>query len=166
MIEFSDLQCPYCARFALETFPVLRRRYVDTGKLRFESHDLPLDFHPYAVPAAIAARCAGRQGRFWDYRDAVFRAQSQLAGAPYDAIAAALGLDLARFTACRSEPGVAAEVRADAALAASKGVSSTPTLVVGRVVKGEMAGEAIVGAKPLEVFEQKLDELLKRQPGK
>jgi len=64
MIEFGDLPCPYGARFTSATFPELRRRYVDTGKLRFESLDLPLPFHPYAVPAAIAARHAGEQGRF------------------------------------------------------------------------------------------------------
>ena len=162
MLEFSDLQCPYCARFALDTFPALRRRYIDTGKVRFETHDMPLPFHAYAVPAAIAARCGGRQGRFWEYREALFRAQQQLDGAPYDAIAAALGLDVERFKACRADPAVAEEVRTDETQAASRGVSSTPTLMVGRMVKGELVGEVIVGAQPLEVFVKRIDELLKQ----
>src|SRR5262249_18699559 len=61
IVESTALQCPYCARFAREPFPVLRERYIDTGKVRFESADLPLSMHPYAIPAAIAARCAGEQ---------------------------------------------------------------------------------------------------------
>src|SRR5262245_10109126 len=61
IVEFSDYQCPYCRRFHLETFPELKKNYVDTGKVRFVSRDLPLDFHPNALRAAEAARCAGDQ---------------------------------------------------------------------------------------------------------
>src|SRR5262245_34849793 len=49
IVEFTDLQCPYCARFASETFPELRARYIDTGKVRFTTRDLPLPMHEYAV---------------------------------------------------------------------------------------------------------------------
>ncbi|MGL4809572.1 MAG: thioredoxin domain-containing protein, partial [Giesbergeria sp.] len=59
IIEFTDLQCPYCARFANTTWPRLRQDYVETGKVRFATRDLPLPFHAFALPAAIAARCAG-----------------------------------------------------------------------------------------------------------
>ena len=97
IIEFTDLQCPYCARFALETWPILRARYVETGKVHFVARDLPLSFHEFALPAAVAARCAGEQGRFWEYREALFRGQSKLATAPYDEIARRFGLDVARF---------------------------------------------------------------------
>ncbi|MCM2313008.1 MAG: DsbA family protein, partial [Steroidobacteraceae bacterium] len=65
IIEFTDLQCPYCARHATQTFPRLQREYIDTGKLRYTSRDLPLPFHSFAMPAAVASRCAGEQGRFW-----------------------------------------------------------------------------------------------------
>lgn len=160
VIEFTDLQCPFCARFALATWPQLRKRYVDSGQVQFVSRDLPLSFHPYALPAAIASRCAGLQNRFWEYREALFRGQSQLAGAPYAAIAERFGLDVPRFEACRADPATAAAVREDAALAARNGIASTPTFVIGRVVDGQFQGEILSGAQPFEVFEQKIDGLL------
>lgn len=164
IIEFTDLQCPYCARFALETWPALREKYVDTGKVQFVSRDLPLSFHPYALPAAIAARCAGRQGKFFEYREALFRGQAHLADAPYDAIAERLGLDVRRFAACREDPAVAGAVRDDAALAAQNGIASTPTFVIGRLVHGNFAGEVVPGALPFEAFAQRIDALLAEQP--
>ena len=97
ILEFTDLQCPYCAQFALETLPLLKQRYVDKGLLRIVSYDLPLNLHAYALPAAVAARCAGEQGHFWDYRDALFRGQAHLATAPYDQLARNFGMDVAAF---------------------------------------------------------------------
>jgi protein-disulfide isomerase len=161
IIEFTDLQCPFCSRFALQVFPALRERYVDKGLVRFESHDLPLHFHAYAVPAAIAARCAGEQGKFWEFRESLFRRQSELPGAPYDSIARQLGLDLPLFSACRAEPRVAQEVRADADLAAANGIDGTPSFVIGRMEGDRMPeGELVAGAQPLEFFVAKLDALL------
>ena len=69
MVEFTDFQCPFCQRFHVNTFAELKRDYIDTGKLRFVSRDLPLDFHPNAMQAAEAGRCAGEQGQFWAMRD-------------------------------------------------------------------------------------------------
>src|SRR5262249_28915851 len=69
MVEFTDYQCPFCQRFHVMTFSELKRQYIDTGKMRFFSRDLPLDFHPNAMRAAQAARCANDQGQFWTLRD-------------------------------------------------------------------------------------------------
>jgi protein-disulfide isomerase len=162
IIEFTDLQCPYCARFAHETWPLLRERYVDTGKIRFATRDLPLRMHEFAVPAAVAARCAGQQGKFWEYREALFADQSRLGQAPYAELAGAFALDATRFEACRADPAVLQAVRADAALAAASGIASTPTFVIGRVVNGEFAGEAVSGALPFEEFQQRIDSLLQQ----
>jgi protein-disulfide isomerase len=165
IIEFTDLQCPYCARFAHDTWPLLRERYVDTGKVRFATRDLPLPFHAFALPAAVAVRCAGQQGKFWEYREALFRDQSLLGQKRYGELAGTFGLDTGRFEACRADPAVLDAVRADAALAASSGIASTPSFVIGRVVNGEFEGEVISGAQPFEVFQQRLDSLL-QQPQK
>lgn len=162
VIEFTDLQCPYCARFARDTWPLLRERYVDTGKIRFATRDLPLPIHEFALPAAVAARCAGQQGKFWEYREALFRDQSLLGRGRYGELAGGFGLDLARFESCRADPAVLAAVRADAALAASSGITATPSFVIGRVVNGEFEGEVMSGAKPFEVFQQRLDSLLQQ----
>jgi protein-disulfide isomerase len=160
IIEFTDLQCPYCARHATQTFPRLRRDYIDTGKLRYTSRDLPLPFHDFALPAAVASRCAGEQGRFWEYRDALFAAQGLLGTEPYARLARELGLDVERLEACRSDGRQEANVRADLALARSNGIGSTPAFVIGRLVDGQFQGEVITGAQPYEVFAAKLDALL------
>lgn len=160
IIEFTDLQCPYCARFSLETWPALRARYVDTGKVRFASRDLPLPFHAYSLPAAVAARCAGEQGKFFEYREALFRGQAHLAEAPYAAIAARFGLDTERFEACRQNPAVAQSVREDAALAKANGITSTPSFVIGREVEGQFVGEIVSGAQPLATFVERIETVL------
>jgi protein-disulfide isomerase len=160
IIEFTDLQCPYCARYAMETFPRLKRDYVDTGLLRYSSRDLPLPIHPFAFPAAVASRCAGEQGRFWEFREALFASQAQLGTAPYARIARELGLDVERLEACRADGRQEAAVRAELALAAQHGIQSTPTFVIGRVVDGEFQGEVVSGAKPYEFFKERIDALI------
>ena len=160
IIEVTDLQCPYCARFAMQTFPELRRNYIDTGKVRFASRDLPLPIHEFAIPAAVASRCAGEQGRFWEYRHALFAEQSRLGTGPYDEIARRFGLDLERFGACRKDGRQEANVRADLELARSQGIASTPTFVIGRMVGDAFQGDAFSGAKPYPEFAARIEALL------
>jgi protein-disulfide isomerase len=162
VIEFTDLQCPHCARFAMNTFPELRRLYVDTGKVRFESRDLPLPFHPYAIPAAVAARCAGEQGKYWEYRELLAVRQTDLPESPYDDVAGQVGLDRDAFNACRADGRQIQNVRQEAAQASAQGISVTPSFVIGRTVEGPLVGETIEGAEPLAVFEQKIEALLKQ----
>jgi protein-disulfide isomerase len=166
IIEFTDLQCPYCARFATQTFPRLRKAYIDTGRVRYASGDLPLAMHRHAIPAAIAARCAGEQGRYWEFRHTVFAAQQRLSADPHEEFARGLGLDLERFAACRADDRQLRAVRADAALAGANGLDTTPSFVIGRLVDGQFVGETIVGVKPFEFFAAKIDALLGGKDGK
>src|SRR5579863_9665600 len=69
IVEFTDYQCPFCRRFHLTTFNELKANYIDKGKVRFFSKELPLDFHANALVAAQAARCAGDEGLFWKLRE-------------------------------------------------------------------------------------------------
>jgi protein-disulfide isomerase len=160
IIEFTDLQCPYCARFARQTFPQLRRNYIDTGRVRFASQDLPLPRHAFAVPAAVAARCAGEQGRFWEFREALFEAQSTLGREPYVELARKFDLDLEKFATCRSDERQTAKVLEGIDLARANGITSTPTFLIGRLVDGQFQGEKISGAQPYEVIAAKIDALL------
>jgi len=160
IVEFTDLQCPYCARFARETFPRLKREYFDTGRIRYVARDLPLPMHAYALPAAVASRCAGEQGHFWEYREALFAARQDLAAEPYARIAGELGLDVARLEACRADPRQAQAVRSDVELAFGNGIRSTPTFVIGREVNGRFEGEQVSGAVPFDILSAKLEELL------
>ncbi len=160
IIEFSDLQCPHCARNALNTFPQIKRDYIDTGKVRYVARDFPLPMHPFAMPAAVATRCAGEQGKFWEYRHALFERQNELGTAPYDALATELGLDLPRFAACQKDGAQADAVRADVRLAGSNRVTSTPTFLLGRVVDGQLEGEGFAGAKTYAEFAARIDAVL------
>ncbi len=160
MVEFSDMQCPYCAIYALQTFPLIKRAYIDTGKLNYAAISFPLPMHPQAFPAAVAARCAGEQGKFWEYRDAVFADQAQLAAEPFDALAKKLGLDMAKFKSCRRDIRQDSYVREDLALARSDGITSTPSFMIGRVVDGELQGETISGAKSFEEISAVIEKLL------
>jgi len=65
LVEFVDLQCPFCTEFQKDVLPELKRRYIDTGKLRLSVIDFPLPSHAYAETAAAFARCAGAQGKYW-----------------------------------------------------------------------------------------------------
>jgi protein-disulfide isomerase len=161
IVEFSDLQCPYCAIYALQTFPQVKRAYIDTGKVHYAAISFPLPMHAYAVPAAVAARCAGEQGKFWQYRDAVFADQAQLASDPFDALARKLHLDVAKFRSCRRDIRQDAAVREDLAMARQDGITSTPSFMIGRVVDGELQGDRISGAKSFEEFAAKIDALLR-----
>lgn len=160
LLEFTDLQCPYCARHALQTFPQLKRDYIDTGKVQYASRDLPLERHPQAFPAAVASRCAGEQGKFWEFRHALFAQQEALASEPYARIAGELGLDIERLEACRKDGRQADNVRADIELARLSNISATPSFVLGRIVNDEFQGETFSGAQPYENFKARIDAQL------
>jgi len=161
MVEFTDLQCPFCNRFALQTFDQLKKDYIDTGKMRFISRDFPLDFHPQAMPAARAARCAGDQGRFWELRTALVRNAEKLSPAFISATAAGLSLDMKAFDACVAAGSYDSAIQKDMAEAASVEVSGTPTFFVGKTAADGFEGTRIVGAQPYAVFQARIESLLK-----
>jgi protein-disulfide isomerase len=90
IVEYSDFQCPYCARYSTETYPEIKAQYIDTGKVRYMFRHFPLSFHSEAELAAQAAECAGEQGKFWEMHDTLFANQSEWAGSA-DAEAALVG---------------------------------------------------------------------------
>lgn len=161
IVEFTDLQCPFCNRFATQTFDRLKKDYIDTGKARFISRDYPLDFHPQARPAAIASRCAGDQGKFWEMRVALVKNAGQLSPAFITQTASSLKLDMPAFTACSAGPQHAAAIQKDIAEASSINVSGTPTFFIGQTTAQGFDGFRIVGAQDYAVFQARLDSLLK-----
>lgn len=79
LVEFSDYQCPFCGRHFTQTEGQLKKDYIDTGKVKFYYRDFPLSqIHPGAQKAAEAARCAGDQGKYWEYHDLVFQNQTAI----------------------------------------------------------------------------------------
>ena len=78
MIIFGDYQCPFCGQAHNTAEKQVREKYVKTGKVKMVYRDYPLSFHPAATPAAEAAQCAGAQGKYWEYHDALFENQERL----------------------------------------------------------------------------------------
>lgn len=164
LVEFSDYQCPFCARFAATTFPVLKKDYIDTGKVRYVFRDFPLDrIHPQARKAAEAAHCAGDQGRYWEMHDRLFQHQRSLVSSQLGEHARTLGLEGAAFDECLASDKHAARVEKGLADGRAAGVDGTPGFVVARTQPGEVVeGRAIRGAQPIDVFRQLVEELLAR----
>jgi protein-disulfide isomerase len=160
MVEFTDLQCPFCRQFILTSFGDIKRNWIDTGKLRYISRDFPLDFHAQAMPAARAARCAGEQGKFWEMRLGLMRNANLLTPDYIQKSAADLKIDTKAFAACAVSNKYDADIQAEMQEGTKLGVSGTPTFVMGRTTAAAVEGPIIVGAMPYAQFDAKLKELL------
>jgi protein-disulfide isomerase len=152
VVEFTDYQCPYCERHALETLPVLIENLIDSGRVFYSIKDLPLDqIHPEARSASVAARCAGEQDAYLEMHDAIFGAQQYWSGTGEQAeelfieLAADMDLYVEKFTACLADGDQARNVQANFEEAMALNVNSTPFFFID--------GYAISGAQPYEVFE-------------
>jgi protein-disulfide isomerase len=159
IVEFTDYQCPFCQRFHTTSFGDLKKNYIDTGKVRFYSRDLPLDFHPDAMRAAQAGRCASDQGQFWKLRDVMGANPNKLDMGSLLADAADLKMDVSAFRACVESEKYKNAVQTDVLEAMKIGATGTPTFVIGKSTADGVDGELMVGAQPYTVFEQKLKEL-------
>jgi len=159
LIEFTDYQCPFCRRFHSQTWPELKARYVDTGKVRFVVRDLPLDFHSQALPAAIAARCAGEQGRFAAVFAALIAAP-ELSAEAIRGVVAAAGVAGPAFERCSTSAAVRQSIDADTAEAGRLAIDGTPGFVIAQKRGGKLEGTVLVGAQPTGVFSARLDALL------
>ena len=133
MVEFTHYQCPFCRKFERDSFAELKKNYIDTGKVRFVSRDLPLEFDPNAAPAAQAVRCAGEQHKFWEMHDAIM--QDTATDLSTDSILKygdKVGLDSTAFRACVAEKRFGAAIQKDTADAGTMGISGTPSFVIAR----------------------------------
>ena len=151
IIEFSDYECPYCRRWHQEVLPQLIEEYPDQVRLVYR--DFPLtSIHANAVPAAVAANCAGEQDGYWEFNKLLFNSEQGLSTEAYQQYAEELGLDSDSFNECFESNRYEDEVMADFEFASQLGIRSTPTFFIN--------GIALVGAQPYEVFKQVIDQEL------
>lgn len=161
MVEFSDYQCPFCRAFHSNTFEEIKKNWIDTGKLRFVSWDLPLEFHSNAANAALAAHCAGEQNKFWEMRTLLISNATKLEPEAVLSYARQVPqLDLDRFNSCIKDDRYSAEIKKSGADANSQGISGTPTFLVGKSNGDVVDGLLVVGAQPFEAFDKQLKEQL------
>jgi protein-disulfide isomerase len=135
--EWEDFQCPYCDHYTLSVESDLIGGYVAGGQLEITYHDFAF-IGPESQSAAVAARCAGNQGQFWQYMEYLFNNQgAENSGtfdqALFDRIAGALKLDSASFDQCLGDPSQAAAVQAETNQGSQLGIQATPTLFINGV---------------------------------
>jgi len=143
------------------SFPDLKKNYIDTGKVRFYSRDMPLDFHANAMRAAVAARCANDQGQFWKLRDVMGANPDKLDLANILGFAGNLGMDTNALRTCVESDKYKNAVQTDVMEAMRIGANGTPTFVIGKSTPEGVDGELMVGALPFAMFDAKLKELSK-----
>jgi protein-disulfide isomerase len=154
MVQWTDFRCPFCASFAEDSLPSLFTDYIDTGKVRFEIHDVAF-FGDQSVDAAAAVRAAGKQGKAHEYMVAMFDAapssgHPDLPAAKLIGFAKTAGVpDLDAFAADLADPAVHQQVIADTTKAQQMGVTSVPYFVIG--------GQVVSGAQPLANFRAVID---------
>ena len=148
IVVFSDFQCPFSKRGA-DTLHALKQKYGND--LMYVYKNLPLPFHPEAMPAAKAALAAGRQGKFYEFHDKLYEKQGEIGEALYVQIAKDLGLNMQKFNADRNSPEIEAQVKSDADQANKLGFNGTPGFTVN--------GVKVLGAYPVEHFEKVINAL-------
>ena len=163
-IEFGDYQCPFCGKFYKETEPLIRKNYIETGKVKMIYKDFAF-LGPESIFAAQAAECAKEQGKYWSYHDVLFEEEfkdgqennGNLNREFFKEIALGLKMNSDEFLKCFDSEKYAAEVENDIkeAKAAMGQQASTPTSFIN--------GEMVRGAQPYDVFSQAIDEALNKK---
>lgn len=160
MTNYSDFQCPYCKRFADETEKQIVDTYVATGKVYF----VFVPFGPggnyigqESKDAAMAAFCAGDQGKFWEYHDILFANQTgenvgDFTEKRLAAMAEAIGLDMAKFQACVKSMQFESKLAEGISEGVKAGIQGTPSFMVN--------GQKIEGAQPYSIFQEAIEKAL------
>ncbi|MFH1056432.1 MAG: thioredoxin domain-containing protein [Candidatus Micrarchaeota archaeon] len=157
ILEFSDYQCPYCRRHYNTAYQQIESDYVEKGKTKIAFMDFTLSFHPAAIPAANAMRCAGEQGKYWEAHDAVFEAQTPLGQGTIEFgveeikkwIGNVTGIDKTKLNACIDSNKYASAIEESLNLGAQVGIGGTPGFIINGVV--------FAGACPYQTFQQAID---------
>ena len=163
LVEYSDFQCPYCARYVRDTLPKINQDYVDIGKVRYVFKQFPLEgLHPNAMGAAIVASCAATRGKFWELHDRFFANQNALDVPSLMSAAAQFGVSDAAFKSCVEGKAPAASIRTAREEAVSFGFTGTPGFLVGTMgADGRVhALRRLYGANPYSLFQSAIDDML------
>ena len=165
IIEFSDFQCPFCARFYSQTLPLIYEEYIDQGKVKLVFRDFPIQsIHPNAVPAAVASECANEQGKFKEMHDILFDNQNQWsrqetgdALSLFSQYATEIQLEQETFDSCLTSGKYIEEIQKDLGDGQNYGVTGTPGFFVGNDQIGYVQ---IKGAQPFDIFKKVIDAQL------
>jgi protein-disulfide isomerase len=157
VVEFADYQCPFCGRFFKETFPELKKNYIDTGKIKFVYMDFAF-LGEESIDAANSAYCANEQGKFWEFHDKLYSSQNgenqgTFSVLKLEKIAMNLGLNMADYRSCVSGGKYKELIDNNRTLGTKYGVKGTPGFFIG--------SQFINGAAPYQNFADAIEAGLK-----
>ena len=165
IIEFSDFQCPFCARFHIQTLPTIMEEYIEKGDVKLVFRDFPLqNIHPNAVPASVAAECANEQGKFKEMHDILFERQNEWSNLEtvyvidlFNQYSEQINLEQEQFTSCLSTGKYVKEIQNDLNDGRTYGITGTPGFFIGNQ---EIGFVELKGAQPFESFKKVIDSQL------
>jgi len=166
IIEFSDFQCPFCAKFHIQTLPKIMDEYIKEGTVKLVFRDFPIQsIHPNALPASVAAECANEQGKFKEMHDKLFDKQNEWNNKNTDNViisfnqyALEIGLEEEKFDSCLKNGKYIEEIQKDLYDGKAYGISGTPGFFIGNDKIGFVE---LKGAQPFESFKKVIDSQLK-----
>jgi len=167
IIEFSDFQCPFCARFHVQTLPTIMDEYINKGTVKLVFRDFPIQsIHPNAVPASVAAECANEQGKFEEMYDTLFEKQNEWNNQEmskaldlFSQYASEMQLEQKEFDSCLKNGKYIEEIKKDLDDGRAYGISGTPGFFIGNERIGFVE---LKGAQPFESFKKVIDTQLKK----
>ena len=165
IIEFSDFQCPFCARFHIQTLPTIMEEYIEKGSVKLVFRDFPIQsIHPNAVPASVAAECANEQGKFKQMHDILFEKQNEWSNLEtvyaielFNQYSEQINLEQEQFSSCLSTAKYVKEIQNDLDDGRTYGVTGTPGFFIGNQQIGFVE---LKGAQPFESFKKVIDSQL------
>lgn len=158
LVEYSDYQCPYCKSFFSEALKQIHDAYVKTNQLNFTYRDLPLSFHPNALPAALAAQCAGEQNKYFQMHDLLFTfhedwVDQRDVSLIFNKFSDVLNLKGRDFKTCYESKKYVSQIQKSLQLAKTDGASGTPYFLInGTPFPG--------GAVPFQYFQEAFASIL------
>jgi len=156
IVEYSDYECPFCARLTLEVFPQLKEEYIDTGKVQFTFKDFPIPYHRYTQLASESTYCAGEQEeeKFWDMHIKLFENQKNLKKDDLIKYAGEFDLNVEAFEECLDSRKFRDIVLKNKDDGIKAGITATPTLIIN--------GEKLTGLHPYDSVKKIIDTQLKK----
>jgi protein-disulfide isomerase len=149
VVEYSDFECPFCASFVTVQMPEVSQQLINTGKVHWRFRDFPLSGHKHSRTAALAAQCAGEQGKFWEMHDQLFynhqwAQRDKDPSGLFREFAKTIGLDADRYGACVDSQRYAGRIEESRLEGEALGVDHTPSLYVnGRIFRGQPTSDGL-----------------------
>ena len=161
LIEYCDYQSLFCAHFHNEVFPKLDNDYISTGKVRYIYRNFPRETHGMAIPAANAVRCAGEQGKYWEFQEFVFTNPENLNIDKIMTYAEGSGLNLGDFEKCVSEKRYESQFLEEKKAGVENGIGTVPSLLIGKTRNdNKLQATYVIGARNYNNLRNHVEELL------